>query len=214
MTDKHLAFVREFQRATAWSKYGTYFGVQCESYPADKFCKKGQVLRWPSMRKFSEEETPPELLESVLADAYCVDENGRAPFPSAGNLQGVRLKILSLKTGALYRPQGRSNRLLKEDELSTREARGLCYDQFQGNPHIALFYADPESYLTKYGKRSVRFIYVEAGHACQELIVAAQAKGLSSCAIGAFDEKLFEELVAGPGESNIALYALALGFGV
>jgi SagB-type dehydrogenase family enzyme len=214
VTNEHAAFVREFQRATAWSKYGTYFGVQCEAYPADKFHKSGAVSRWESQRKFSKEEAKLELLESAVSDMYCIDDNGRAPFPSAGNLQGVRIKVLSLKTGALYRPQGRANRLFKEDELDVKKARGLCYEQFQGNPHIVLFYADIESYLTKYGRRSVRFIYVEAGHACQEMIVAAQAKGLASCAIGAFDDSLFEELVASPYEANAALYALALGFRV
>lgn len=212
MTDEHEAFVKEFQRATAWSKYGTYFGVQCEAYPADKFHKPGSISRWKSQRKFSEAEAGLELLESVLCEVYCVDDSGRTPFPSAGNLQGVRIKALSLKTGALYRPQGRNNRLVRECALDVEKARGLCYDQFKGNPHIVLFYADLESYLAKYGRRSVRFIYVEAGHACQELIVAAQAKGLSSCAIGAFDDRLFEELVAGQYESNSALYALALGF--
>lgn len=212
MTNEHSAFLREFQRATAWSKYGTYFGAQCEAYPADKFHKNGAVSRWESQRKFSEAEARIELIESATGEMYCIDDNGRSPFPSAGNLQGVRIKVLSLKTGALYRPRGRDNRLFKEQEFDVQKARGLCYDQFQGNPHIVLFYADIESYLTKYGRRSVRFIYVEAGHACQELIIDAQAKGLSSCAIGAFDDSLFEELVAAPYESNVALYALALGF--
>jgi SagB-type dehydrogenase family enzyme len=65
--------------------------------------------------------------------------------------------------------------------------------------------------MSKYGNRGMRYILLDAGHICQNLLMAAEATGNGGCPVAAFyDDEVNELLGIDPTEESI-LYAAAVG---
>jgi SagB-type dehydrogenase family enzyme len=63
----------------------------------------------------------------------------------------------------------------------------------------------------KYGQRGTRYIYLDAGHAGQNLYLAAAALGLGCCAIGAFFDDEINSLLGVDGENETIVYMASVG---
>jgi len=63
----------------------------------------------------------------------------------------------------------------------------------------------------KYRERAVRYIFLDAGHICQNLMLAATALGLGCCPVGAFFDEEVEALVGANGQEEVALYLASVG---
>lgn len=63
----------------------------------------------------------------------------------------------------------------------------------------------------KYGARAYRFALLEAGHAAQSFLLAAEALGLASTPVGGFFDRLADEFVGIDGLYETALYVLPVG---
>jgi SagB-type dehydrogenase family enzyme len=63
----------------------------------------------------------------------------------------------------------------------------------------------------KYGSRGLRYILLEAGHACQNLLLAAEALGLAACPVAAFYDDELNDLLVLDGEEEAVLYLAAVG---
>lgn len=65
--------------------------------------------------------------------------------------------------------------------------------------------------VAKYGDRAERYVQLEAGHVCQNLLLEATALGLGAVPMGAFsDEALRAALDLGEGE--LPLYVVPVGY--
>jgi SagB-type dehydrogenase family enzyme len=65
--------------------------------------------------------------------------------------------------------------------------------------------------LWKYRERAIRYIFLDAGHICQNLMLAATALGLGCCPVGAFFDEEVENLVGVDGVEEVALYLASVG---
>ncbi len=63
----------------------------------------------------------------------------------------------------------------------------------------------------KYRERAIRYLFLDAGHICQNLMLAATALGLGVCPVGAFFDEEVEALVRVDGIEEVALYLAAVG---
>ncbi len=63
----------------------------------------------------------------------------------------------------------------------------------------------------KYRERAIRYIFLDAGHICQNLMLAATALGLGCCPVGAFFDEEVENLVGVDGVEEVALYLASVG---
>jgi len=63
----------------------------------------------------------------------------------------------------------------------------------------------------KYRQRAYRYIYLDAGHICQNLYLAAEALGLGACAIGAFFDDAMNEIVGLDGIDETIIYMATAG---
>jgi SagB-type dehydrogenase family enzyme len=63
----------------------------------------------------------------------------------------------------------------------------------------------------KYRERAVRYIFLDAGHICQNLMLAATALNLGCCPVGAFLDEEVEALVGADGREEVALYLASVG---
>lgn len=63
----------------------------------------------------------------------------------------------------------------------------------------------------RYGERGYRYLYLDAGHVCQNLYLAAEAIGCGVCAIGAFSDGDVNRLLGLDGEDRFAIYLGTVG---
>lgn len=63
----------------------------------------------------------------------------------------------------------------------------------------------------KYRERAYRYIYMDAGHICQNAYLAAEALGLGCCSVGAFFDDEVNSIVGVDGEKEIAVYLCGIG---
>jgi SagB-type dehydrogenase family enzyme len=63
----------------------------------------------------------------------------------------------------------------------------------------------------KYRERAVRYLFLDAGHICQNLMLAATALNLGVCPVGAFFDEEVERLAGVDQAEEVALYLAAVG---
>jgi SagB-type dehydrogenase family enzyme len=63
----------------------------------------------------------------------------------------------------------------------------------------------------KYGERGQRYVYIEAGHAAQNLLLQATALGLGAVPVGAFHDEQVEKLLKLPKDQRV-LYLIPVGW--
>ena len=63
----------------------------------------------------------------------------------------------------------------------------------------------------RYGERGYRYIFLDAGHVCQNLYLAAQEVGCGVCAVAAFDDAALNRILMIDGERQFAVYLATLG---
>ena len=63
----------------------------------------------------------------------------------------------------------------------------------------------------KYRERAVRYLFLDAGHICQNLMLAATALGLGVCPVGAFFDEEVESIVGVDQKEEVALYLASVG---
>jgi len=88
-----------------------------------------------------------------------------------------------------------------------------CFQTWPDSPPplVALFTGVPKRQSWKYGARAYRYTLLEAGHAVQNLTLAASALDLGSCPIVGFYDDALHDLLDIDGVSEIALYSAFLG---
>jgi len=63
----------------------------------------------------------------------------------------------------------------------------------------------------KYRERAIRYLFLDAGHICQNLMLAATALDLGVCPVGAFFDEEVESLLQVDEGQEVALYLAAVG---
>jgi SagB-type dehydrogenase family enzyme len=63
----------------------------------------------------------------------------------------------------------------------------------------------------RYGERGYRYLFLDAGHVCQNLYLAAESLGYGVCAIAAFDDDRMNELLHLDGKEAFVLYLATCG---
>lgn len=63
----------------------------------------------------------------------------------------------------------------------------------------------------RYVERSLRYLYLDAGHVCQNLYLAAEAIGCGVCAIASFEDEAVNALIGADGSQHFAVYLASVG---
>jgi SagB-type dehydrogenase family enzyme len=75
---------------------------------------------------------------------------------------------------------------------------------------VLLLTAIPARTAAKYGERGLRYVYIEAGHAAQNALLQAVARGLAAFPVGAFRDADISRLLALPGGEQ-PVYLIPVG---
>ena len=139
--------------------------------------------------------------------------------PSAGARHALESYLLvnrvaGLRPG-LYRFVAVGHQLLeihgpKEAGLLIREAC-LGQEMVTASAVTFIWTAVIRRMTWRYGARGYRYIFLDAGHACQNLYLAAQEIGCGVCAVAAFDDEAMNRTLNLDGEEQFTLYLATLG---
>jgi SagB-type dehydrogenase family enzyme len=143
----------------------------------------------------------------------------RRCLPSAGGLYPLELyfaasHVEGLAPGVLhYDPRTHAlARLTSVDPLAAIRPAIFIPEALEGAAAVILLTAMFGRSKIKYGERAYRFALLEAGHAMQNLLLAATGLGLGACPVGGFIDDRFHDLLDLDGVEEAALYAAILGY--
>ena len=89
----------------------------------------------------------------------------------------------------------------------------LCHNQTFVKNAAALFIwvAVPYRMAWRYGDRAYRYLYLDAGHVCQNLYLAAESIHAGVCAIAAYDDDGMNAFLGLDGKEAFAIYMATVG---
>ncbi|MEN8170868.1 MAG: SagB/ThcOx family dehydrogenase [Pseudomonadota bacterium] len=170
-----------------------------------------------SVRHYSKAAlTLAEVAQLAWAAQGVSNRHGYRTAPSAGALYPLELYLVAGRVNGLepglyhYRPAEHTLQQVSRDNPQSKLAIA-AYNQSAVRKAAAVFVISGVMQRTarKYGKRAQRYLYIEAGHAGQNLLLQATELGLGSVIIGAFSDSAVKELLElEKGEQPISLLAV------
>jgi len=180
-----------------------------------------------SRREFTEDSITLEELSFLIWSSQGIKKMikrkdvsvGFRTVPSAGcrhpfeTYLAVR-KVNGLKEGLYFFNAEDFSLLLLEERNDLLEAvsEANLGQQFAGNAPVCFFWsAIPYRMEWRYSFCSSKLILLDAGHVCQNLYLAAEALGMGTCAIAAYDQQKCDELLKLDGQNEFVVYVAPVG---
>lgn len=131
--------------------------------------------------------------------------------PSAGATYPLELFVVTGDGLFHYLPAKHSLEKLTGQDLRAALASAAWGQEFiEAAPLTLVFAAEFSRTTNHYGKRGIRYVYMEAGHAAQNVHLQAEALGLGSVAVGAFDDAPVSKVLSLPDYLE-PLYMVTVG---
>jgi SagB-type dehydrogenase family enzyme len=143
----------------------------------------------------------------------------RRNVPSAGARHAFETFVLANRVDGLasgvYRYLALEHKLeeyLVVDAIADR-VTAACLDQSMVKEGAVTFLwaVDIARMAWRYGQRGYRYIFLDAGHVCQNLYLSAGTIGCGVCAIAAYDDDQLNDVLDLDGENMFVVYLAALG---
>ena len=182
------------------------------------------VEKRESLRKYIDKQLSLEELSFLLWGTQGVKSLTEKPLskrtvPSAGSRHPFETYLLvndvtGLSSG-LYRYLALSHKLarLPGRENINQMLTEACLKQQHVKYSAVTFIwvAVPHRTVWRYSQRGYRYIYLDAGHVCQNLYLLAEAIDCGVCAIAAFDDDLTNQAIGLDGEDLFVIYLASIG---
>ncbi len=139
--------------------------------------------------------------------------------PSAGSRHAFETWLLvnrvdDLQPG-LYRYVALTHQLIRlpANEAIRQTLTDACSHQKHVFESAVTFFwvAVTERMTWRYPGRGYRYLFLDAGHVCQNLYLAAEQIGCGICAIGAYDDDLVDAALQLDGKNLFTIYIASLG---
>jgi len=139
--------------------------------------------------------------------------------PSAGARHALETIVLVNRVeglaAGLYRYHAREHALVVYDLAAALADKitHACLDQGMIRRCGACFIWVAEVYRMtwRYGPRGYRYLFLDAGHVCQNLYLAAEAIGCGVCAVAAYDDDAMNRLLKLDGRERFVIYLATVG---
>jgi SagB-type dehydrogenase family enzyme len=166
-----------------------------------------------SHRRYLERPLTLEQMSQLLWSAQGItSEDGRRAAPSAGACYPLELYLVCAEGAFRYLPEG--HRLRKEHDRDLRAdlAAAAWGQEFIAQAPVSfVFSAVEERTTSRYQERGIRYVHMDVGIAAENLHLQAEALGLGSVSVGAFDDDAVARVVAMPKPEQ-ALYIIPVGY--
>jgi len=132
--------------------------------------------------------------------------------PSAGATYPLELFVVTGDGLFRYLPAEHSlERLQQQDVRAELALAGWGQEFIEAAPLTFVFTAEFSRTTRRYGRRGIRYVYMEAGHAAQNIHLQAEALGLGSVAVGAFDDASVSKVLSLPDYLE-PIYMVTVGY--
>ena len=172
------------------------------------------IAKRRSAREFSSKPLSIEQIGQLLWAAQGITEkrSDLRAAPSAGALYPLETYVV-LPAGIYhYNPLRHELKRVKEgDRRLELQKAALNQEAVSAAPAVFVFAAVYERTAAKYGDRASRYVPIEAGHACQNLLLQATAQNLVGVPVGAFDDQRVAEIVK-LEKNESPLYLVPVGY--
>lgn len=165
-----------------------------------------------SVREFTGEPLTSEELSQLLWAAQGITaEWGGRTAPSAGALYPLEVYLVTADGLFHYLPDGhRLERLSGTDLRAPLADAALGQAAVSDAPAVFVIAGVYARSAAKYGDRAERYVHLEAGHACQNLLLQAVALGLAGVPMGAFSDGRVQQILGLP-RNHVPLYLVPVG---
>ena len=207
-----------------------YKGVELIELPAPETLSiKGidlrrAIERRSSVRKYSRTPLTPAELSFLLWCIQGVKEviPGSATFrtvPSAGARHALETYLMvnnvdTLKRGLYWYSALRHGLILIDEggKLADRLVAACLGQRFVAQSGATFIWTATTYRMTwRYSERGYRYFFLDVGHVCQNLYLAAEAIDCGVCAIAAFSDEGVNEFLQIDGEEQFSLYLATVG---
>ena len=180
-----------------------------------------------SRRNFQDKALSIEQVSQILWAAYGITSSrpnapnlrgGLRTTPSAGALYPLEIYVIignveGLSPG-VYRYISEEHKLVKvvNGDVRNELAQAALGQRMVQEAPASVFYSGVFSRMTeRYGERGIRYTYIELGHSAQNVYLQAEALGLGTVAIGAFNDDRVRQILNLPVEEE-PLYLMPIGY--
>jgi SagB-type dehydrogenase family enzyme len=139
--------------------------------------------------------------------------------PSAGARHAFETYVLANRVDplapGLYYFAAREHRLAAANPdagiAHAIHAASLQQDHVLDCAAMFIWAAVPARMTWRYSERGCRYLFLDAGHVCQNLALVAESLGCGICPIGAFEDEPLNAALGLDGEQQFVIYAATLG---
>jgi SagB-type dehydrogenase family enzyme len=167
-----------------------------------------------SIREFTPKPLSIEQIGQLLWAAQGITENheGLRSAPSAGALYPLKVYVVVPEGIYYYTPMHHElKRIMKGDKRPELQNAALGQEAVDSAPAVFVFTAVYERTAVKYGDRATRYVDIEIGHACQNLLLQATALALAGVPVGAFNDARIADVLK-LAKNEIPLYLVPIGY--
>lgn len=170
------------------------------------------IARRRSRRDFSSKPLTLEQISQLLWSAQGEKSKGFRTAPSAGATYPLEVFVVTEKGLFHYLPAKHSLESIIDKDLRSELASAALGQKFiEEAPVTIIFTAHFERTTGHYGQRGIRYVFMEAGHSAQNIHLQAEALGLGSVAVGAFDDDSVRGVLTLPGHLE-PIYMVVVGY--
>jgi SagB-type dehydrogenase family enzyme len=176
------------------------------------------IAKRRSVRRYKDRKLSESVISRLLWAAQGISsEDGLRTSPSAGALYPLEIHVVVGGGGELepgvYRYIPEDNILIREIAGDMREKlskAALSQPMIRIAPVSFVISAVYARITAKYGNRGLRYIYMEAVHAAQNISLLGVELGIGICTVGAFEDEEVKNVLKLPANEE-PLYILPLG---
>jgi SagB-type dehydrogenase family enzyme len=169
-----------------------------------------------SRRSWRDFRSEPLTLEQIGQLAWAAQgQDAKSKYrtvPSAGATYPFELFIVTEQGLFHYLLDKHALEKLTDQNMRSALASAAWGQEFiEAAPLTLVFAAEFDRTTRRYGKRGNRYVYMEAGHAAQNVHLQAEALGLGSVAVGAFDDEAVRKVLSLPSHLE-SIYMVVVGY--
>lgn len=161
------------------------------------------LLKRRSIRSYSNEPLSlAEISQLLWAAQGITDSRGYRTAPSAGALYPLEIYIIAGRvkdlSQGIYKYRPHENALVKIVDGDRRAEvcrASLNQSSISDAAAVIVFCAIYERTTVKYGERGIRYVFIEVGHAAQNIYLQAVSLKLGTLVIGAFNDNELKKIM-------------------
>jgi SagB-type dehydrogenase family enzyme len=164
-----------------------------------------------STRSFTDAPVDEDAISRLLWAAQGVTAAwGGRTAPSAGALYPIEVYVATGDALRRYVPDDHGTVELAREDRRPPIAQATGQETPIGAPVLIVITGVVSRTAAKYGDRAERYVQLEAGHVCQNLLLEATSLDLAAVPIGAFSDDGVRDAL-GIGDDELPLYVVPIG---